>query len=147
MNGAASIVCRIVFGGGLVDLDVSSHCSYTPFNPVIQVIQKRLKIRGKMVEESRRRIRVFTYRTTRGNQKRYRDLFDSHVSPIALSASISIAGKIHIPKATERSRTRPLRSICSSQSTVHSLSSTGLRLFRARAGGGCCGAGRVRAGD
>jgi len=30
-----------------------------------------------MIEESRRRIRVFTYRTTRGNQKRYRDLFDS----------------------------------------------------------------------
>jgi hypothetical protein len=37
-------------------------------------------------EESRKRVGVFTYRTTRGNQKRYRDL-SLHVSPITLLAT------------------------------------------------------------
>lgn len=66
----------------------------------------------------------FTYRTTRGNRPRYRDL--SLVSPLA---HISELTEPILPKATERSRTRPLRSIY----IVH----TSVSLFQIRSVVGC----------
>lgn len=57
----------------------------------------------------------FTYRTTRGNRPRYRDLCRLSVHLLTQS---TFPQDSNLPKATERSRTRPLRSICMVHTSV-----------------------------
>lgn len=57
----------------------------------------------------------FTYRTTRGNRPRYRDLYRLSVHLLTQS---TFSQDSNLPKATERSRTRPLRSICMVHTSV-----------------------------
>ena len=88
------------------DTGMSFVCCTQPSNASDRSSNRRIKREIEGIASSESDESGFTYRTTRGNQPRHRHL--SVVSPLAHNPNFTDA---NLPKATERSRTRPLRSI------------------------------------